>query len=160
MKPSPTYQKMIELGGENALRGYQSEVDVYRDAKMFDKAIEVSRKAVEANPKDRDLKLMLAGELVDQGKEEEGIAMAKGMLKNTSDDREVWLALGQIYTRIHKWKEAEDALNKATPLTTKKDDNIYLLFLKGGLAERQKHLNRPNNTSTRRLNSTPITPQS
>lgn len=134
------YQKMIDLGGENALRGYQSEVDVYRDAKMFDKAIDVSRKAVEANPKDRDLKLMLAGELVDRGKEDEGIGMARGMLKNTADDREVWIALGQIYTRIHKWKEAEDALNKATTLTTKKEDNVYLLFLKGGLAERQKHL--------------------
>jgi tetratricopeptide (TPR) repeat protein len=133
------YQKMIDLGGENALRGYQSEVDVYRDAKMFDKAIEVSRKAVDANPKDRDLKLMLAGELVDQGKEDEGIGMAKAMLKNTSDDREVWIALGQIYTRIHKWKEAEDALNKATALTTKKEDSVYLLFLKGSLAERQKH---------------------
>jgi tetratricopeptide (TPR) repeat protein len=135
-----TYQKMIELGGEYSLRGYQGEVDVYRDAKMFDKAIDVSRKAVESNPKNRDLELMLAGELVDQGKDEEGIAMAKGMLKNTSEDREVWLALGQIYTRIHKWKEAEDALNKATPFTTKKEDSIYLLYLKGGLAERQKHL--------------------
>jgi tetratricopeptide (TPR) repeat protein len=134
-----TYQKMIELGGDYSLHGYQSEVDVYRDAKMFDKAIEISRKAVEANPKNRELQLMLAGELVDQGKEDEGVAMAKGMLKNSSDDREVWLALGQIYTRVHKWKEAEDALNKATPFTTKKEDNIYLLFLKGGLAERQKH---------------------
>ena len=47
------YQKMIELGGDNALRGYQNQVDVYRDAKMFDKAIAVSRKAVEANPKDQ-----------------------------------------------------------------------------------------------------------
>jgi tetratricopeptide (TPR) repeat protein len=133
-----TYQKMIDLGGDYSLHGYQSEVDVYRDAKMFEKAIEVSRKAVEANPKNRDLKLMLAGELVDQGKEDEGVAMARGMLNNNADDREVWLALGQIYTRVRKWKEAEEALGKATPLTTKKDDNIYLLFLKGGLAERQK----------------------
>ena len=136
------YQKMIDLGGENALRGYQSQVDVYRDAKLFDKAIEVSRKAVEANPKDRGLKLMLAGELVDEGKENEGISMAKAMLKNTADDREVWIALGQIYTRTHQWKEAEDALNKATTLTTKKEDTVYLLFLKGGLAERQKHLDQ------------------
>jgi len=134
-----TYQKMIDLGGDYSLRGYQSEVDVYRDAKMFDKAIEVSHKAVETNPKNRALKLMLAGELVDRGKEDEGVAMAKGMLKNSSEDREVWLTLGQIYTRVHKWKEAEDALNKATPLTTKKEDSLYLLFLKGGLAERQKH---------------------
>jgi tetratricopeptide (TPR) repeat protein len=134
-----TYQKLIDLGGDYALHGYQGEVDVYRDAKMFDKAIEVSRKAVEANPKNRNLKLMLAGELVDQGKDDEGIGMARGMFNNTSEDREVWLTLGQIYTRIHKWKEAEEALNKATPLTTKKDDSIYLFFLKGGLAERQKH---------------------
>lgn len=133
------YQKMIELGGDNALRGYENQVDVYRDAKMFDKAIEVSRKATQADPKNRDLKLMLAGELVDQGKDEEGIAMAKGMLNNTADDQKVWIALGQIYTRTRHWKDAEDALNKATPLTTKKEDNIYLLFLKGGLEERQKH---------------------
>ncbi len=134
-----TYQKMIDLGGENALRGYQNQVDVYRDAKLYEKAIEVSRKAVEANPKNRVLKLMLAGELVDQGKEDEGIAMAKGMLNNSATDREVWVDLGQIYTRLRKWKEAEDALNKATTLTSKKEDNIYLLFLKGSLAERQKH---------------------
>jgi tetratricopeptide (TPR) repeat protein len=133
-----TYQKMIDLGGENALRGYQNQVDVYRDAKMFEKAIGVSRKAADADPKNRDLKLMLAGELVDQGKDDEGISMAKGMLSNSADDREVWIALGQIYTRLHRWKDAEEALNKATGLTSKKEDNLYLLFLKGSLAERQK----------------------
>jgi tetratricopeptide (TPR) repeat protein len=134
-----TYQKMIDLGGDTALRGYQGQVDTYRDAKMFDKAIAVSRKAVEANPKNRDLKLMLAGELVDQGKDEEGIAMAKGVLDNSPKDREVWLQIGQMYTRVRRWKEAEDALNKASALTTKKEDFIYLYFLKGALAERQKH---------------------
>jgi tetratricopeptide (TPR) repeat protein len=134
-----TYQKMIDLGGDNALRGYQNQVDVYRDAKMYDKAVAVSRKAVEANPKDRDLKLMLAGELVDEGKDEEGISMAKSLLNNSADDQKVWIALGQMYTRLHRWKDAEDALNKATTLTTKKEDTLYLLFLKGALAERQKH---------------------
>ncbi len=133
------YQKMIDLGGENALRGYQNEVDVYHDAKMFDKAIAVSRKAVESKPKDQELRLMLASELVDEGKEDEGIAMARGMITNGPEDQKVWITLGQIYTRLRKWKEAEEALNKAGAITTKKDDNIYLLFLKGGLAERQKH---------------------
>ena len=134
-----TYQKLIDLGGDSALRGYQNQVDVYRDARQYDKAIAVSRKAVEADPKNRDLKLMLAGELVDEGKDEEGINMAKGMLTNSDKDREVWIALGQIYTRLHRWKDADEALNKATSLTSKKEDNLYLLFLKGGLAERQKH---------------------
>lgn len=134
-----TYQKMVDMGGDMAVRGYQGQVDTYRDAKMFDKAVEVSRKAVEASPKDRELKLMLAGELLDEGKTEAGIAMAKAMLDNTENDRAVWLAIGNMDTRLHRWKDAEDALAKATPLTTKKEDRIYLLFLKGALADRQKH---------------------
>jgi tetratricopeptide (TPR) repeat protein len=136
------YQKMIDMGGDSALRGYQGEVDTYRDAKQFDKAIEISRKAVEANPKASDLKLMLAGELADEGKVDEGLAMAKSLLKNDSsdEDRKVWLDLAQMDTRLHRWKDGEDSLNKAATLTTKKEDRIYLLFLRGALAERQKHL--------------------
>ncbi len=134
-----TYQKLIDMGGESAVRGYQGQVDTYRDARQFDKAVEVSRRAVEANPKDRDLKLILAGELLDQGKADEGLALAKGMLDNSAADRQILLALGQMYVRIHRWKDAEDTFNKAATLTTKKEDRIYLFFLKGELAERQKH---------------------
>jgi len=99
----------------------------------------VARKAVEANPKNRDLKLMLAGELADQGKFDEGLALATGLLTNTGEDRQVWLALGQLYVRAHRWAEAGDAFDKAEPLTTKKEDHSYLLFLRGELEERQKH---------------------
>jgi tetratricopeptide (TPR) repeat protein len=133
------YQKMIDMGGETTVRGYQFQVDTWRDAKEFDKSVDVSRKAVEANPKDRDLKLMLAGEMADLGKTDDGLAMAKGLLANTADDRQVWLALGQMYVRAHRWKEAEDAFNKADALTVKQEDRSYLLFLRGELAERQKH---------------------
>ncbi len=133
------YQKMIDMGGESSLRGYQGQVDAYRDAKQFDKAIEISRKAVAADPKNRDLKLMLAGELADQGKADEGLELAKGLLTNTPDDRSVWIALGQIDVRLRRWKDAEDAFDKADPLTTKKEDKTYMLFLRGELAERQKH---------------------
>ncbi|MGA2674625.1 MAG: tetratricopeptide repeat protein [Terracidiphilus sp.] len=133
------YQKMIDMGGETALRGFQGQVDTYRDARMFDKAIEVSRKAVQADPKNRDLKLMLAGELADQDKADEGLELAKGLLNNTDEDRTVWVALGQMDIRLRRWKDAEDAFNKAGALTTKKEDRAYLLFLRGELAERQKH---------------------
>ena len=49
------------------------------------------------------------------------------------------MAIGQMDIRIRRWKDAEEALNKAASLTTKKEDNLYVLFLKGSLAERQKH---------------------
>jgi len=134
-----TYQKLIDMGGDFVVRGYQFQVEVYSDAKDFDKAVAMARKAVEANPKDRDLKLMLAGELGDVGKTDEGLALIKSLLTNTAEDRPVWLALGQMYVRTHRWKEAEEAFNKADPLTTKKEDRTYLLFVRGELAERQKH---------------------
>ncbi len=133
------YQKMVDMGGESSVRGYQGQVDAYRDAKQFDKAIEVSRKAVAADPKNRDLKLMLAGELADQGKADEGLELAKGLINNTPEDRTVWVALGQIDVRLRRWKDAEDAFDKADPLTIKKEDKTYMLFLRGELAERQKH---------------------
>jgi len=133
------YQKMVDMGGDSALRGYQGQADAYRNAKQFDKAIEVSRKAVAADPKNRDLKLMLAGELADQDKADEGLALAKGMLDNTANDRAVWIAVAQIDIRLRRWKDADDALAKAEPLSTRKEDRIYLLFLRGESAERQKH---------------------
>jgi tetratricopeptide (TPR) repeat protein len=133
-----TYQKMIDMGGDSATRGYQLQVDTFNDARMFDRAVEVSRKAVETNADDRDLKLMLAGELVDQGKTEDGLNMAKSLLDNSDKDRPVYTALGNMYTRLRRWKEADDALGKATSMSSKKDDKLYLLFLKGALADRQK----------------------
>jgi tetratricopeptide (TPR) repeat protein len=136
-----TYQKMIDLGGTYAVRGYQEEVDVYRSAHEFDKSLDVARKAAASNPKDRDLQLMLAGELADQGHPDEGLAMAKNQLNGATPDeqRSVWFAIGQINVRLRRWKDAEDAFDKGDPLAVKKEDRTYLFFLRGELAERQKH---------------------
>jgi tetratricopeptide (TPR) repeat protein len=136
------YQKMVDLGGSFAVRGYQGEVDAYRDAHQFEKSLDIARKAVAANPKDRDLKLMLAGELADQGHPDEGLTMAKDLLDNATPDeqRATWLAIGQMNVRLRRWKDAEDAFDKGEPLTSKKEDRTYLFFLRGELADRQKHM--------------------
>jgi tetratricopeptide (TPR) repeat protein len=134
-----TYQKMIDLGGDIAERGYQGQVEAWHDALQYDKAVEAARKAVDAKPKDRGPKLVLAEALVDDGKQEEALTLAKGLIDNSKDDRTTWLELSEIDKRMHRWKDAEDALTKAGTLTTEKSDQVYLLFLKGALAERQKH---------------------
>ncbi|HTZ88861.1 MAG TPA: tetratricopeptide repeat protein [Alloacidobacterium sp.] len=138
------YQKMADMGGDYILRGYQNIVDAYRDAHEYDKATAAAREAVAktANDKDanRDAKLMLASQLADTGKADEGIEMAKGMLNGTpADNRTVDLRLAEMYIRLKKWKEAGEAIDKAEALSNKPEDKVYIYFLRGELEERQKH---------------------
>jgi len=133
-----TFQKMIDLGGEFAKRGYQAQVDTYRDARMFDQATATCRKAVAANPNDRDLKLLLAWQLADTGKLDEGLSIANGMLTGQPNDREVYMQISELQQRQRHWKEADEALAKAEPLSISKDDKINFYFRKGALAEREK----------------------
>lgn len=133
------YQAMIALGGDYEDSGYRGLVDAYRDAKQYDKATQVARQAAQAMPKDKGIQLMLAGQLADTGHVEEGIKLANAQLNGTPQDREAELALAQIYTRLRRWKEAGEELDKAEALATTPDDKIYVYFLRGALEERQKH---------------------
>jgi tetratricopeptide (TPR) repeat protein len=134
-----TYQLMVAMGGDYAERGYQGQVDAYRDAKQYDKATQVAQQAAQAMPKDKAIQLMLAGQLADSNKPEEGIKLAKAQLKGDASDREADLVLAQIYTRLRKWKEAGEQIDAAEAISTKQDDKIYIYFLRGALDERQKH---------------------
>ena len=137
-----TYQKMIELGGDIAKGGYRGEVDTYRDVKQFDKATEVCRKAVAAFPDDSEMKLMLATELGENGKLDEGLAIANGLLTGKPADREVYLQISLIQLRLNHYKEAEDALTKAEPFSTKDEDKANLYFQRATLAEAEKHFDQ------------------
>jgi tetratricopeptide (TPR) repeat protein len=137
-KASATYQKIGALGGDYTNHAYESEVDVYREAHEYDKATQVAREASEKQPKDRELKLMLALQLADNGHTEEGINMARALLVKGPADLEVYRQLANIYTRLRKWKEAAEAIDQAEQLSSKPDDKLYIDFLRGTLYERQK----------------------
>jgi tetratricopeptide (TPR) repeat protein len=136
------YEQMIALGGdEYAERGYQGEVDAWREVYEWQKATNTAAAAVKALPKDSTIALIYASELADTGKPDEGIALAKALVgaNDGKDDRMVHLGLSQIYLRLKRWKEAGAELDAAEPLSAKPDDTEYLLYLRGSLAERQKH---------------------
>ena len=134
------YKEMIALGGDDAERGYQGEVDTYSDAKMLPEATAAAQQAVQALPKNVDLQLSLAEKLADTGKVKEGVALAKAQLSGSKQDRVVWLTLAQMYTRLHKWKDASLAIDEAQKLSTTKQENGLIHFLRGALQERQKHI--------------------
>ena len=43
-----------------------------------------------------------------------------------------------MYSRLKRWPEAEEALDKAEELSTKDEDKQYIYFLRGSTYERQK----------------------
>jgi tetratricopeptide (TPR) repeat protein len=133
-----TFHKMLELGDDSAERGYSQIIDTYREDKQWNQAVVTAEQAVKALPKDRSMRLVLAGQLADNGKADDGVSMAKAELKGGTEDRDVYLTLSQIYARLRRWSEADEALDKADALTSKGDDKKYDDFLRGSYLERQK----------------------
>lgn len=133
-----TFHKIVDLGGDEASRGYQEIVDTYREQKQWPDATRTAQEAVKKMPNDKSLKLTLAQQLADDGKADEAIQMAKSQLKGGPDDREGYLALSQVYTRLKRWKDAEDALTQADKLANRPEEKEYVKFVLGSIYERQK----------------------
>ncbi len=133
-----TFRKILPLGQDNAIRAYQQIIDAYRDAKMWNQATEAAREAVQKFPEDRGLKLVLAGQEADTGNPDRAVAQVKSLLKGTPDDREVYIALAQIQSRLKRYKDAEESIAQAEKLSTKTEEKDYALFVAGSIYERQK----------------------
>jgi tetratricopeptide (TPR) repeat protein len=133
-----TFRKMLTLGDDNAKTGYQGVIDTYREAKQWPQATQAAREAVQKMPDDRDLRMVLDAQLADTGDVEKPIADVKGMLKGTPEDREVYSRLAIMYTRVKRWSDAEQALDKAEQLASKPEEKEYIYFLRGDTYQRQK----------------------
>jgi tetratricopeptide (TPR) repeat protein len=133
-----TFRKMLDLGDENAVRGYQQIIETCRDNKQWQQATSAAEEAAKRFPDDRGLQMVAASQQADMGNPQPAIVRVKGMLKGNAEDREVYIALAQMYSRIREWDNAEEAINKAIDLSTKPEDKDYTLFVAGSIYERQK----------------------
>ena len=133
-----TFRKMLTLGEDNAKRGYQNIIDTYREAKQWSQATAAAREAVQKLPNDREVRMVLDAQLADTGDAEKALADVRSLLKGAPEDREVYITLSQMNTRLKRWSDAEEALKKAEQLSTKPEDKQYIYFLRGSTYERQK----------------------
>src|SRR5467141_1306879 len=132
------FRKMIALGDDNAVRGYQQVIDTYREAKQWQQATAVAKEAVQKLPNDRGLHMVYAAQLADAGQPDKALADVRTLLKGTPEDRDVYITLAQMNTRLKRWDDAQDALDKADQLSSKPEDKEYVFFLRGSSFERQK----------------------
>src|SRR5208283_222329 len=133
-----TFRKMVDLGDDNAIRGYQQLIETYRDNRQWQMATDVAQEGAKKFPDDRDLQMLAASQEADMGNPDAAIARVKAMLKGNADDRAVYVALAQMYSRVKNWKEAEDNISKALNLASKQEDKDYVIFVQGSIYERQK----------------------
>jgi tetratricopeptide (TPR) repeat protein len=133
-----TFRKTLTLGDENAVRGYYQLIDTYRDAKQWSQATQVAQEGSTKYPKDRGLKLMLAQQMTDTGQADAGVEMAKSLLNGSKDDRDIYIQLSQIYSRLRRWSDAEVATTKALQLSDSNEEKDYISYIEGGIFQRQK----------------------
>jgi tetratricopeptide (TPR) repeat protein len=132
------YKQMVELGGDYQRDGYQGEIDTYRDAHQYKDATEAAAEAAKALPKDHAIQVTYASQLADMGHMDEGRALAKAQLTGTADDLDVEENTALFYMRFKLFKEAGEQLDKAEALTTKPEEKLYALYLRGEFYDRQK----------------------
>src|SRR2546429_469141 len=133
-----TFRKMLTLGDENAERGYQQIIDTYREARQWQQATDTAKEAVQKLPNDRGLKMVYASQLADMGQAEAGLQQVKALLEGKPEDREVYITLAQMYSRLKRWPDAQESLDKAEQVSSKPEDKQYVYFLRGSMYERQK----------------------
>ncbi|MFZ0289627.1 MAG: tetratricopeptide repeat protein [Candidatus Sulfotelmatobacter sp.] len=132
------FRKMIPLGDDNAKTGYQDVIDTYREAKQWPQATAAAKEAVQKLPDDQELRMVLDAQLADTGDPEKPLADVRSLLKGKPEDREVYVRLAIMYTRLKRYSDAEEALNKAELLSTKSEDKEYVFFLRGDTYEHEK----------------------
>jgi tetratricopeptide (TPR) repeat protein len=132
------YQQMANLGGDYVIRASDSEVDTYREAHDWGKALKVSAEAAKSAPSNHDAQLTYARQLADDGKLDEGTKLAEAQLDGTPDDREVYFDLADMNVRAKRWKDASVAFDKAEALSKKPEDKVLLYYFRGDAALREK----------------------
>jgi tetratricopeptide (TPR) repeat protein len=132
------YEQMRALGGDYTTRAIDSEIDTYREAHQYPKALQVAAEAAKAMPSNHDIQLTYAVQLADAGKLEEGLKLAQAQLAGTPDDREVYFDLAEMDVRAKRWKDASHAFDQAAALATSPDDKVNLYYYRGDAALREK----------------------
>jgi len=150
-----TFRQMTTLGDDNAERGYQQIIDTYRENKEWQKATDAAKEAAQKLPNDRGMQMVYASQLADMGQPDAALKQVHGMLKGGPEDREVYVTLAQMYSRLKRWPETDEALNKAEQLSTKAEDKEYVDFLRASADERQKKYEQAEELFRKILNGNP-----
>jgi tetratricopeptide (TPR) repeat protein len=132
-----TFRQIGTVDPDAAGRSEAQIIDTYRLQRDYAKATQESDAAAKKYPNDRTLHEVRAQLLADQGKADDAIAELKTLLDG-KNDREVYLAMADVYQKSRNFGEMANVLDAADKLSQQKEDKTGVLFLRGAMYERQK----------------------
>jgi tetratricopeptide (TPR) repeat protein len=153
-----TFEEMLRLGPEEDRRARAMIIDTYRVARDIPKALEASRKAVEAYPKDRAIRTTQALLLGQNAQTDQAVAQLRQLLDGTPADFEIQLDLAQVQEQARHWPEAEQAVHAAEKIAPQSSDKETAGFLLGAIFERQKKFDQAEEQFRQVLDKNPRNP--
>ena len=153
-----TFEEMLRLGPEEDRRARAMIIDTYRVARDIPKALEASRKALEAYPKDRAIRTTQALLLGQNAQTDPAVAQLRQLLDGTAADFEIQLDLAQVQEQGRRWAEAEQSVHAAEKIAPQSSDKETTGFLLGSIFERQKKFDQAEQQFRQVLNANPRNP--
>jgi tetratricopeptide (TPR) repeat protein len=132
------FRRMEALGPAQAREARLEIIETYQESGEIDPAIAEARKLIEQNPHDRDLKITYALLLGESEQTDEGAKALEALLNGSPDDRQVYLALAQVYERGRRYPEAERAARQAEKLAKQPEDDSLIWLLLGTTYQQEK----------------------
>jgi tetratricopeptide (TPR) repeat protein len=133
-----TFEEMLRLGPEEDRRARVMIIETYRAARDIPKALDASRKAIEAYPKDRAIRTTQALLLGENAQTDQAISQLRQLLDGSAADFEIQVDIAQVNQQRHRWPEAEQAVHEAEKIAPQASDKETTGFLLGAIFERQK----------------------
>ncbi len=137
-KASAIFQRIVALGGDQAPRGEALIIETLQLDHQNHKALQVADAALKKYPQNRELLMLRASLLGQEGHQDEAVAQLEKMLTGSPDDRDIYLSIAQIYSQAKVYPKAEAAIQKTLDLSDNPEDQEYARFMLGSIYERQK----------------------
>ncbi|MBV9405850.1 MAG: tetratricopeptide repeat protein, partial [Acidobacteriaceae bacterium] len=131
------FREIGTLDSDLAPRAEAQVIDTWRIAKDYTKAQQAADAASAKYPNERTIHEVRAQMLADQGKTDQAITELKKLLDG-KNDRETYLSMADVYQKAKNWGEMSKVLDAAEKLSTTKEDQGNVQFMRGAMYERQK----------------------
>jgi tetratricopeptide (TPR) repeat protein len=132
------FRELGELDPEQESHAAVQIIETYRAAKKLTEARKEADAALKKYPKDRSVVMENASLLAEQGKTAEAVAAFRGLM-GTTPDRDLLLAIAQIYEKAKKYPEEQKVLDEAEAASKSNQEKQGVMFARGAMLERMKN---------------------